>query len=124
MVNLRELKLKGKIICDCGHVFTADNITELVQNNDYQFYGGRVAYYSKAKCPNCKKEVVLLLESYDCSYRVIDIGEEIKHTEFEEEIENEKQEEISNEIICPKCKRAFKTKSGLKIHEKSCINNG
>lgn len=75
MVNLRELKLLGEKVCNCGYEFTANDISNLVKNEDYQFYGGRVNYYSEIECPNCHNKQILLLEAYNNSYRVIDIGE-------------------------------------------------
>lgn len=116
MVNLRKLKLKGKTICDCGHEFKANDITNLIKNNDYQYYGGRVECYSEIKCPDCKKDLVILLEPYNNSYRVIDIGI------LEDEVTTNK--DINNletdEFVCDKCHRTFKSKSGLSIHQKAC----
>lgn len=126
MDNLRELKLRNSKECSCGHEFTANDIVELIKNNDYQFYGGRVAFYSKVECPNCHQKVVLLLEPYDNSYRIIDIGEElIEETQY---IENENSSdntidtiEISGGFVCEKCGRDFKSKAGLTAHQKSCL---
>ena len=139
MVNLRELLLKGRTTCDCGHTFIANDIKGLMQNKDYQFYGGRVAYYSETICPDCKKECVILLEPYNSTYRVIDIGidpnkkeiivEEQKTEQVNTEVNSfeqveEKEEKKSNEFICPNCKKVLKSKSGLTNHKKSCIKNG
>lgn len=122
MVNLRALKLKGKTICDCGHEFKANDITNLIKNNDYQYYGGRVECYSEIKCPDCKKDLVILLEPYNNSYRVIDVGTIIDvgisgdGIIIKEGIDNLE----TNEFVCDKCHRTFKSKSGLSIHQKSC----
>ena len=145
-MNLRELKLLNSKTC-CGYEFTANDITKIEINKDYKFYGGRVQYYTITKCPKCHKEVVLLLEAYDNSYRVIDIAIAKEITESKaikriEEISKEwkgkditgtvemsaKDEELAEVIseaikekfICPNCNREFKTKAGLGKHIKSC----
>ena len=112
-MDLRELIVKNSKKCDCGYEFSIKDIKELEKNNDYRYYGGRVEYYTKTKCPKCNKEVILYLEAYDNSYRVIDIAEN-KNTE---------PENTNNEIICPNCKRSFKSQSGLRLHQKSCLKN-
>lgn len=112
-MNLRELIVKNSKKCDCGYEFSVKDITKLEKNQDYRYYGGRVEYYTKTKCPKCNKEVILYLEAYDNSYRVIDIAEN----------KNTGTKEQSNEIICPNCQRSFKNQSGLRLHQKSCLKS-
>lgn len=111
MVNLRDLKLRNDKKCMCGYEFTANDILELISNKDYQFYGGRVTFYSRVVCPKCNKEEVILLEPYNNTYRVIDIGE------FQENIEETQND---NGLTCPKCNRTFKSVQGFKMHQKTC----
>ena len=132
-MELRELKLKNRKTCDCGHEFSnADIQPPIIINKDHKFYGGRVEYYVKSKCPKCGEEVYLLLEAYDNKYRVIDIGTEkaakrgITKEEYDEAIdkemsENKNEEEIKEvQFKCEKCGREFKSKSGLASHSRKC----
>ena len=128
-MDLRKLKLLNKKTC-CGYEFTAKDITSLFKNDDYRFYGGRIEYYSTAKCPKCGQEVVLLLEAYDNSYRIVDIGINTKITASQAITmidkavkELTKKDEIMPSMVsfvCPNCKKEFKTKAGLGKHIKSC----
>lgn len=113
-MNLRDLKIRNSKICDCGYEFSAKEIKKLEKNNDYRYYGGRVQYYTEATCPKCKKNVILYLEAYNNSYRIIDIAE------IEATIKNEETDKTSNEFICPNCKKSFKNKAGLSVHLRSC----
>lgn len=135
MVNLRELKLRNEAKCSCGHDFVANDIIALIKNTDFQFYGGRVGYYSEVQCPKCKKEVVLLLEPYNCTYRIIDIGELSQNCNEFEDISSQNRkdlqktnavqvkENIENQknFQCAKCKREFKTPQALIAHQRSCL---
>ena len=135
MVNLRELKLRNKTTCSCGHQFIANDILSLYTNTDYQFYGGRVKYYSEVHCPECDKDVVILLEPYNCSYRIIDIGEFSQKSDHFEGISSQNRkdlqktnavqvkENIENQknFQCAKCKREFKTPQALIAHQRSCL---
>ena len=124
-MNLRELKLLNSKTC-CGYEFTANDITKIEINKDYKFYGGRVQYYTVTQCPKCHKEVVLMLEAYDNSYRVIDIGLTGRKEEVEEAkeivVQHTAIEEkpVEEKFICPNCNKEFKTKAGLGKHIKSC----
>lgn len=112
-MNIRELKLRNKKICDCGHEFSnADIQPPIIKNTDYRFYGGRVEYYTKVKCKECGKEVYLFLESYDNKYRVIDTAEEIK--------EETAEVKVQDNYKCDKCGRDFKNKQGLSAHSRKC----
>lgn len=121
-MELRELKLKNRKTCDCGHEFSnADIQPPIIINKDHKFYGGRVEYYVKSKCPKCNAEVYLLLEAYDNKYRVIDIGVEKETAAKKEIVKEEIKEEIKSEgFICEKCGREFKSKSGLASHSRKC----
>lgn len=117
MVDLRELKLRNSKTCQCGHEFTANDIVELISNKDYQFYGGRVSFYSRVTCPKCSKEQVILLEPYNNTYRVIDIGEL-----QDEMLANTEKDNVEHDdtLRCSKCNREFKSIQGLRMHQKSC----
>lgn len=117
-MKLRELIVKNTKKCDCGYEFSIKDITTLEKNNDYRYYGGRVEYYTKAKCPRCNKEVILFLEAYNNSYRVIDIAE-VKNTSIKEI----KEKEVIEGNICSNCKRSFKSQSGLRLHQRKCLKN-
>ena len=131
-MELRDLALMNRKTCTCGHEFSnADIQPPIIINKDYRFYGGRVEYYMKTKCPKCGKEVYLLLEAYDNKYRVIDIGidpnaayEVVEEPKIQEDVVIEEQPEESKEIpegfICDKCGREFKSKSGLTSHQRKC----
>lgn len=129
-MELRDLILKHRKTCDCGHEFSNQDIQPpIIMNKDYKYYGGRVECYVKTKCPNCGQEVYILLESYDNKYRVIDIAEDPNKPEaIEEPIVEEKQEEtiektqeeIQEGFICDNCGREFKSKSGLTSHKRKC----
>ena len=42
-MNIRELKLRNKKVCDCGHEFSNDDIQPpIIKNEDHRFYGGRI----------------------------------------------------------------------------------
>ena len=112
-LRIRDLKLRNKKECDCGHEFSnADIKPPIVKNTDYRFYGGRIEYYTKTQCPKCKKEIYLFLEAYDNKYLVIDTAEE-KCTNKTTKIEG-------NKYICDKCRKEFKNKRGLTAHKRKC----
>ena len=142
MVNLElnKLKLKGRTKCDCGYEFTSKDITNLIKNEDVHYYGGRVEYYCIAICTNCKKEMILMLESYDNTYRIIDIAENIQNVskieklsqnntknvikDTESDSKNVKvQKTNENVVICENCGRTFKSFAGLSSHLKKCTSN-
>lgn len=118
-MNIRELKLRNKKVCDCGHEFSNDDIQPpIIKNEDHRFYGGRVEYYTKVKCKECGKEVYLFLEAYDNKYRVIDTAEG-----EQEVMEADTTVEMQEEYKCEKCDRVFKNKQGLSAHSRKCQSN-
>lgn len=127
-----NLKIRNTTKCDCGRQFVITDIEKLQRIEDKHFYSGVVKDYSKAHCPNCGKEVILLLKQAGQTYEVINVAEEDKNvmSDNENNINNVKNVRINttmedkpknisnNEIICPECKKTFKSKSGLANHMK------
>lgn len=127
-----NLKIRNTTKCDCGRQFVITDIGKLQRIEDKHFYSGVVKDYSKAHCPNCGKEVILLLKQAGQTYEVINVAEEDKNvmSDSENNINNVKNVQINttmedkpknisnNEIICPECKKTFKSKSGLANHMK------
>lgn len=134
-----NIKIRNSTKCDCGRQFVITDIEKLQKIEDKHFYSGVVKNYSKAHCPNCGKEVILLLRQAGQTYDVINVADEFKNvinpnenvinnvenvqnTQIETTIENEQQNVSNNEIICPECKKTFKSKSGLTNHMKTHQN--
>lgn len=106
-----NIKLRNSTTCDCGREFIISDIEKLERIHDKHFYSGIVKHYSKATCPNCKKEVILLLKQEGQTYKVLNVAEKITETEPEDTIiENKEESTSSDEIICPECKKTFKSK--------------
>lgn len=135
----QNIKVKGTTVCDCGRQFVITDIQKLEDIDDKHFYGGLVKYYSKAKCPKCGKEVILLLRQAGQTYEVVNIAEEIQEENKEvkeDNIETEKEAEENNKnteneeslkaktnsFVCGICHREFKSKSGLTSHLKTHNN--
>ena len=145
-MDLQDYKIKNSTKCDCGYEFTIRDLTELKRVNDSKFYGGNIKHVSETHCPECLKKTLLLLKQIGQTYKVIDIAQkdgpiieaktiQIDENGVEQTQESEttnanvsKQTQIvsnetntaNNEIICPNCKKVFKTKQGLAIHAKTC----
>ena len=73
---LENLIVRQTKTCDCGREFIIQDIQKLERINDDKFYGGVVKHYSKARCPQCGKEVILLLKQAGQTYEVKNIAEE------------------------------------------------
>lgn len=138
-----NLKIRNTTKCDCGRQFVITDIEKLQKIEDRHFYSGVVRHYSKAHCPGCGKEVILLLKQAGQTYDVLNVAEEdksscenviddcknsiknvegIENTQIETTIKNELDEIKNDEIICPECKKTFKSKSGLTNHMKTHQN--
>lgn len=128
---LENMKIKNTTVCDCGREFVITDIKKLERIDDKNFYSGVVKHYSKAICPKCGKEVLLLLKQVGQTYKVLNIAEyeqvtvglmstqELTTTENETKeitINNEEKKTESNELICTVCKKECKSKSGLTAH--------
>lgn len=148
---LENMKIKNTTVCDCGREFVITDIEKLERIDDKNFYSGVVKHYSKATCPNCGKEVILLLKQVGQTYKVINIAEyehltadfsnetienneetlhkteqNIAHNEtasITTNIENNEVNTESNELICPVCKKECKSKPGLTAHMRTHENN-
>lgn len=131
-MDLQEYKIKNSTKCDCGYEFTIHNLTELKRINDTKFYGGNIKHVSETRCPLCLRKTLLLLKQVGQTYKVIDIAQkdrpiiESKTLTIDENSTEQTQIDFNefnttnNELICPNCKRVFKTKQGLAVHSKSC----
>ena len=114
-MELSKLKIKNTRYCECGHTFTMDaRISEIVKNTNYHFYGGRAEYFANVKCPECSREYIAMIERTNNGYRIFDIAET-------EATNAEKEKEVIEEFVCEKCKRTFKSKSGLALHRRNCL---
>ena len=140
---LENMKIKNTTVCDCGREFTITDIKKLERVDDKSFYSGVVKHYSKATCPNCGKEVILLLKQVGQTYKVLNIAEietieekaerdeksvenmveNIENSYIDTTIENKEEKQESNELICPVCKKECKNKTGLTSHMKTHETN-
>ena len=124
-MDLQGYKIKNKTTCDCGYQFTVHDITELKRIAEDKFYGGVIKHVSETKCPLCLKRTLLFLKQVGQTYEVKDIAQKdrgiVENNNTEQtQINSNESNTISNEFICPNCKRSFKSKSGLANHIKSC----
>lgn len=132
---LTDYEIQGKTECKCGHLFDIKDMKELERINQPGFYGNITKHCSHIKCPNCGREVLLLIKQAGQTYKVIDVGikkspkenvqETVKtYTENVQTIEDkpstaiEEEKQTSNELICPVCGKACKSKIGLNAHMK------
>lgn len=121
-MNLKGYQIKNTTKCECGYEFTIKDMKKL-QRLPEAIYGGIVKHVDEIICPECQKNTLLLLKQVGQTYIVKDIGQKgnakeeqiaLEHTT----IEDNNEDEPSNEIICPECKKSFKNKSGLTNHMK------
>ena len=127
-MNLQDYKIKNSTTCDCGYHFTIHNITELKRIDDDKFYGGVIKHVSETKCPQCNKSTLLFLKQVGQTYEVKDIAQknaenikpQIYNSTEQAEITSSANNNESDNLTCPNCKRSFKSKSGLANHLKSC----
>lgn len=126
-MDLQDYKIKNSAKCDCGYEFTIHDLTELKRINDNKFYGGNIKHISETHCPLCNKDALLLLKQVGQTYKVIDIAQKNKTikevntgTTGHAQISSETINDTDSELICPNCKRVFKTKQGLARHMQSC----
>lgn len=129
-MNLQDYKIKNSITCDCGYVFSLQDMTQL-KRLDKPVYSGNVKHVSETRCPSCSKETLLLLKQVSQSYEVVDIAQKNKVAPKVETVEDGEVAEASkidsneptnstNEFICSNCKRVFKSKQGLAAHSRTC----
>ena len=145
-MDLQDYKIKNSTKCDCGYEFTIRDLTDLKRVNDSKFYGGNIKHVSETHCPECLRKTLLLLKQVGQTYKVIDIAQKdrstvevkkisinedgikptqdtnVAHTSTLEQIQINSNEfhADSTEIMCPNCKRVFKSKQGLAVHSKTC----
>ena len=141
-MDLKGYEIKNTTKCECGHEFVIKDMKKLQRiENDDKFYGGIVKHFDEIKCPVCGKDTMLFIKQQGQTYVVKDIAQR-KETitteskplqnetllnnadnqneniiETEANIgENNNENNPSNEIICPVCKKSFKSNSGLSRH--------
>ena len=125
-MELKDYEVKGTTVCECGHEFTMKDYQELERIEEHGFYANQVKHYSKAICPDCKKEVILLLKQKGQTYVIVNIASKKKETienivtEATRQIEEEK--ETTQEFICPTCKKVCKNQLGLNAHMRTHTN--
>lgn len=142
MIDIKDIKVLNKLDCICGkHEFTLADLRGLEQLTDTNgFYGNLVKHYSMSKCPECGKEIILLLRQKGQTWEIMNTAElEQKATELLKEevadtnvgdlttteqttMDSDEEKTDSQEFICPECKREFKSKSGLALHMKKHQN--
>lgn len=130
MIDVKDLQILNKTKCNCGHQFTLKDFIKLEKLQDTQgFYANLVKHYSKAICPNCKKEVILLLKQVGQTWEIMNtaVTSEMniteKNTSKEKTISSLDREKIQNkEFICPVCKKVCKSQIGLNSHIKTHQN--
>ena len=134
-MDLQDYKIKNSTTCDCGYEFTIRDLTELKRINDSKFYGGNIKHVSETHCPLCLRKTLLLLKQVGQTYKIIDIAQKDIATSVEQtkvsnvmnidtteptQIGRETINDTNNELICPNCKRVFKSKQGLAAHSRTC----
>lgn len=120
----KEYEIRSSTKCDCGYQFEARDMKELKRINQDGFYGNIVKHYGHATCPNCSKEVVLLLKQVGQTYKVIDTAslKEVQTVVSESTVNVEPKTSNSNEFICPTCGKVCKSQIGLNSHLKTHNN--
>ena len=114
-MEITDYNIKGTTKCDCGHEFTLKDFQELNRINLHGFYANQIKHYSPAVCPECKKELILLLKQKGQTYVVVDTATK------KGEINTESTNKIE-EFICPTCKKVCKNQLGLNAHMRTHTN--
>lgn len=135
MINLdgKEYEIKGTTKCECGEEYSLEQVNEIKKINQKGFYGNILNNYSEITCKKCKKRCIIFLKQKGQTWDIIDSATEIiKQQEKPEEIKEDVAEQPktvieqnnnkSNELICPICKKACKSKIGLNAHLKTHEN--
>ena len=143
MIDVKELKVLNQKDCRCGyHEFTLEDVRGIdILQDAHGFYGNLVKHYSKAICPECGKETILLLKQVGQTWEIMNTAissneivieshksddqnveeQENKVTE-QATIENKQENNSSEEFICSECGRVFKNKLGLNSHMRTHQN--
>ena len=134
----KKYEIVGSTKCSCGHEFVAREMQELKRVNQDGFYGNIVKHYGHATCPNCNKNVILLLKQKGQTYVVLDTAVEISENvnkTIETDVKNvqisvetptqtiEEETKQNNEITCPICGKVCKSQIGYNSHMKTHKNN-
>lgn len=130
MIDVKDLQILNKTKCNCGHQFTLKDFIKLEKLQDTQgFYANLVKHYSKAICPNCKKEVILLLKQVGQTWEIMNTAVTNEMNVTEKNTSKEKtissldgEKKQSKEFICPVCQKVCKSQIGLNSHIKTHQN--
>ena len=146
MVDVKELRIINQKDCRCGyHEFTLEDVKGIEQLQDaHGFYGNLVKHYSKVICPECGKETILLLKQIGQTWEIMNtaisaneividkpktemskqiITKTIENAIEQAENKNEQKNNLSQEFICPVCKKVCKNKIGLNAHMRTHQNS-
>ena len=126
-MDITNYTVKDTTICKCGHEFDIHEINGLLQIDNHGFYSNIVKTCSKIHCPKCNQETILLLKQKGQTWEIMGIAtpKEIDTqkqiiTKLVEQVSNKNEEEnLSNEFVCPVCKKTCKNKQGLNAHIKT-----
>ena len=142
MIDVKEITMLNKTDCKCGHEFTLNDVKSVDFLQDaHGFYGNLVKHYSKVKCPECNNEIIVLLKQVGQTWEIMNTAivkeQEAKkeenasyaeqdaqmqlteNTPEATETENKEENNQSQELICPECKKVCKNKVGLTAHMKT-----
>ena len=146
MIDVKELKILNRKDCQCNkYEFTLKDVKSIEQLQDaHGFYGNLVKHYAPVLCPKCHNITVLLLKQAGQTWEIMNTAyikeqeakvEEIapyinqdapmqltEATSEQTEITNNKENDSSNEFICPVCKKVCKSKIGLNAHMRTHQN--
>ena len=135
-MDLKGYQIKNTTKCECGHEFVIKDMKKLQRiENDDKFYGGLVKHFDEIKCPVCGRDTMLFIKQQGQTYVVKDIAQKREQNLANKELmeneagidqvpqenntnieENSNENNSSNGIICPVCKKSFKNNSGLSRH--------
>ena len=73
MIDVKQLQVLNQRNCRCGyHEFSLEDIHGIEMLQDaHGFYGNLVKYYSKAICPKCGRESILLLKQKGQTWEIM-----------------------------------------------------
>lgn len=121
MIDVEEIKILNGIDCECGkHEFTLKDLKRLEQLTDtHGFYGNIVKYYSETICPECGRNVILLLKQRGQTWEIMNtaVRNQVSESDVTVVVSDE-EKETSNKVCCPVCQQGFKSKAGLSSHMK------
>lgn len=133
----KEYDIKGTTKCDCGEEYSLEQVNDIKKINQKGFYGNILNNYSEITCKKCNKRCIIFLKQKGQTWEIIDSATEIVKEQEKQEGKAEQTKQVvledtkmqvkqnntnSNELICPICKKACKSKIGLNAHLKTHEN--